>query len=108
MNAPDAAGRLARLAARFDVEMAKLGHQQPGSHNDTVIRGRIRYLQSRGRSVCAEGGLEEPLWVNPSEEIPVMRGRAEAARLAHNQEVGGANPSPATNPTHQPIEVHHG
>ncbi len=31
-------------------------------------------------------------------ELGLSRGRAAAARLAHNQEVGGSNPSPATIP----------
>jgi len=63
MNAPDAAGRLARLAARFAAEMAKPS-EGCGSRADALVRGQIRYLQILGRRVCAEGGLDEPLWVN--------------------------------------------
>ena len=33
----------------------------------------------------------------------MMRGRAEAARRAHNPEVGGSNPPPATSPHPQPL-----
>ena len=32
------------------------------------------------------------------ENLRTMRGRAEAARRAHNPEVGGSNPPPATKP----------
>lgn len=31
-------------------------------------------------------------------EVSLCQGRAEVARLAHNQEVAGSNPAPATNP----------
>lgn len=33
------------------------------------MKGRIRYLQILGRRLCAEAGIEEPLWVNDPNEI---------------------------------------
>jgi hypothetical protein len=59
----NAADKLASLAKRFDAEMAQ-PIEPLGSRADALIRGRIRYLQILGRRVCAESGLQEPLWVN--------------------------------------------
>ena len=51
------------------------------------------------------------LYKLPPDEVVVtsseqLRGGAEVARLAHNQEVGGSNPSPATNQLRRIVILH--
>ena len=58
---------------------------------------KVEVTNDRQRSLT--GGISRRTWVRiPPLQQNILRDRAEAARKAHNLEVGGSNPPPATKP----------
>lgn len=92
--------RIASIRRGSDVGVRRLrvalewlsDHWPEGAAWPCDIPRPFNHIQSPASSSAGEAGAS-----SPNSDVPaVCQGRAEVARLAHNQEVAGSNPAPAT------------
>ena len=94
---------LAEAEAKFDAADRAAGQRQLGGLGAAMEQGRDLITRpSRWRT----RGTADPIWVRPHSSRKVLFTDAgwssSVARWAHNPEVAGSNPAPATNPI-QPL-----
>jgi len=73
-------------------------------YNPSGVLHKEEVTNNRQRSLTG-GHIPEDVGSNPTLATNKLWDRAEAARKAHNLEVGGSNPSPATNVSQFPEEI---